>query len=492
MIKEIQREINAIVSRLQLSMDSFIEDHQVFFFRGKNTFNKLDGRKLLSHLSLFNSSIEVILRYLTTIKITGNSTEEEQQQFIEWLSEHEGIEIQLSIVINKNDFLKHMFNNRNDQNIDYKLYVKPTYLLSSINYDDLERNIFSTYKHTIIFVPFLDFSIINNKFVTVIGNEGVIQDYDINQFADVEKQIKEKVKTHKLYCNSRVQWDKITPEHFYFPQQDFIDDYGILKALNMMAIKSSLHFIANVSDEKEFLIRGYKNIRIENSFDSLLDTEQSLYNSATKLFNLYNSIYEIQTQDKLLITRNVLTIYLQSESNIADLIKQFDEIFASIESNLDNYVKDKVKSFFDKKKDLEKYVRDTSEGISKQIATVSDNLSKSWLTLIGAIIAGVITYSTRGSSPILVWFFLLFGFTTFVVLGFSIKLAEKEKELSKATFDHFNSLLDSITEEEKVKIIGNVVDSKLELLSVVIEKLTVFRWCTLYICLVLTILFKLI
>ncbi|MGG3493152.1 hypothetical protein ABES19_25520, partial [Brevibacillus choshinensis] len=372
-----------------------------------------------------------------------------------------------------------------------KLYINPKSFLSTINYEELEKNLFPTYKHTVILVPFLDISILKNEFVTLVGNTGIIPN-NANQFTEVEKQIKEKVNTQKLYCNSRLHWDKITPEHFYFPNQDIIDDYGIINTLNTMVIKSSLHFIANVSDESEFLIRGYKNIRIENTLDSLLEIDQISFESATKFYNLYSTIYGIQTQDKLLITRNVFTIYLQSECNIADIIKQFDEIFTSIEANLDNYVKDKVKSFFDKKKDLEKYVRDTSDGISKQIATVSDNLSKSWLTLIGAVIAGIITYSTRGSSIILVWFFLLFGFTTFVVLGFSIKLAEKEKVLSKATFDHFNSLLDSITEEEKVKIIGNVVDLKLELLSDVIEKLTIFRWCTLYISLVLTILFKLI
>lgn len=470
MIQDIQRAVESILRSFGLPLDIFTEEADVFYKNAlKCTLNEFDYEDFLQSIALFGENITVTLRAPELREIKGVSSEEEKRDFIAWLQQRLGNEISLSIRINKTAYLKDVIDPHFIENNNLLLYLNTNAVVSSINYNKIEDNLIRDNRCTVIICPFWDIEILENKYISFLGNKYKDDIVNLNLESNIIKnQVTERTRLQKLYCNSRIQWNNILPDHLYFKEQRFNDTTGILKVANLFVVKMCLHFIANVSDKDEFLFRGYKELAIKND---IRDSNQVSLEMVGDLFRIYDSIYSVQTQDKILIARNVITIYLTEEDTIDSVLHNLEKITNAFESNVDSYVKDKVKSFFDKKKDLEKYVRDTSEAFSKQIASVSDNLYKSWLALVGAILGGVVTYSAKASPLILGIFFILFALLSGAILGYQLWIANKEKLLLRNSFDHFIKLVDSINEDEKNKITGKVVDDKENLLKVMIKGL---------------------
>lgn len=470
MIKDIKSKISTILHLFQLSLEEFSEDKDNFYISKDCVLKEIDTTKLLESCSYFKGSIKITMRNLDTVYIKGDSLHEELTEFETWIGQNIGNDIVLTISLAKNDFLDEEFKSYN--NLNACIYFKLITFKLSLTYEKIKTDLLINSNHTMVILPFYEFTQVSNKFLTILGIDGNPLMLTINENnLEIELEIKDKTQKQKLYCNMGNVFEDIIPDYFYFENQPVVDIHGIFSSINHLLFLLCIHYIANLSNKESFYIHGYKNVHIDaKEFDSKINNED-----AALAYQLYDSIYDVQTQDKLLITRNVISIHLPNESKLNEFILLLPELFSSVTSNFDSYIKDKIKSFFDKKKDLEKYVRDTSEAISKQIASASDNLNKSWLTLAGAVLAGIITYTTRGNSLLLIFFVAAFGIISYVTLRHSIWIAKEEKTLLLASYQHFLSLVDVINEDEIKEITGDIVKDKFNLLDKTIKKMDLFK-----------------
>ncbi|PKG23918.1 hypothetical protein [Niallia nealsonii] len=477
MLDSINKNINDMLDILNLSLNSFNEDMDIFSFYSPNyNLNYLNVRELRNICLELANSLTISFRSLDLRQITATCTDENLQDIEQWIEANKNKNnIQLTVKFSKKEFLKDMLTKiTNQANKNIVFFLKLDEFKNSISYEKIKKSLIINDGYTFVLLPFYNITLYKNNFISIIGN---LYKDDLFKFLNetVEIVTQERIlsitKKQKLYCNMGSLMDGILPDHLFFKELPIKDVTGIANHLNYYTMLLCLHYIANISAKEEFFIHGYKNIHLSEE-----NTKNITNETVDLIFQLYDTIYNVHTQDKLLVTRNVLSIHLSSESTISEFIELVPELFASVNANFDSYVQDKVKSFFDKKKDLEKYIRDTSESISKQITAASDNLNKSWLTLAGALIAGIITYSSRGNIFILIFFFIIFGILSVATLKYSVWIAEKEKESLSSSYNHFINLVDGISTEEKEKIIGTIVTDKFGLLDSTIKKMKKYTW----------------
>ena len=475
MIKRIQRAVEEIITIFQLSLDYFSENLNMFYLtQYEYTIVELDIDKMFRSLNVFGGNIEVVLRDLTAQSLKGTSSTEEVEDFNDWVIANKGYKVQLSITLKKIEFI----NENLKCSCNCFLYINPQKFKDLISYVLLEDKLITDYKHTVILFPMWDMSCLTNEYLSLVGSSygGLIQQLILNDSEnDISTTVKKKMYLQKLNCNMGNAWERMLPEHLYFPNS-IQDPFGLLEKCNYFVFLMCLHFISNISTKDEFSIHGYKNIRIKVCPEAMTSISNE---SVALIFSIYENIYSSQssqTLDKLLIVRNVMSVHLPDECDIKVLANSLSEIFSSVSANYDSYVQDKIKSFFEKKKDLEKYVRDTSEAVSKQISSVSDNLTKSWFALMGALVASVIIHSSRYSLLIFGLFLSFYGIVSYITLRHSVYIANKEKEFLEISFKHFISLVDGVNEEQKGKIVGGIIESKINLLNETMSILSEFGY----------------
>lgn len=466
MLKEIKHAISGILELFSISTNDFEEKRDFFqFFNGEFKLLSFDISLLFKHIEILGNSIEIKMQALDKIIVNSFSNKDE---VIKLITQNLEQEIQIFITIYKDKLIKKYFGDYQDTS-KICMYIKPTTFISNLDLNKIEKEIFNQYTSQIVMLPLCDIDIISNEFLILIGNN--CKHFDLKKNCIYTKKAQEyseeKIKLLNLYCNTERFPKNITPKHLYYPNQ--IKNNGnhlILKELNKQFIKLILYFICNLTHKDYFLIRGYKEVKIVNNLyqNSSINLEQLKF-----LYNMYDSIYTMQTQDKILIARNVMTIYLEEDSNINELLAQINKIHLAYESSTESYIKDKVKNFFDKKKDLEKYVRDTSESISKQISNISDNIMKAWLSFTAAILGASVTYFAKADLLLISIFFLVFSILNYLILKYQIKVAKEEQQLTKDSYNHFLRNVDVINDERKREVTGDIVEKKHILLNSVIR-----------------------
>lgn len=485
MLVNIQRAVEKIINSFSLSLDLFTEQAEKIFKNAVkiNLNDFIEWPPFFEALVYLGSAVNITLRANTIFRISGDFNSQNKIDFEEWIQQFRNREIQISITIDKSEIVHKFFGKKFSSQM--KIFFKPNYLLSALQLNNIENCIFNNEKFQIILAPFWNIESISNDYLMILGGKFVNTTPIPNYICDnqnLKSNHTNSSKLFKFYCNSRITLDRLTPDHVYFINQNNLNDhYGIMKELNVLVFKLVFHFIANISDEEQFILRGEREVRIKND----LSKKDIPFQEVNTFFNIYYSIYSVQTQDKILIARNVLTLYLEDDCFLDSVIINMSKIFRAFDSNVDSYVKDKVKSFFEKKKDLEKYVRDTSEILSKQISSVSDNMMKNWLGLIGAILGGAVTYLAK-TNPILIFsFFMLFGILNFLILLSQIRIVKNERILILNSFVHFLKHVDGINDERKKELVGSIIEDKNKLLGKVIN----WFWTSMIITTVLSIIF---
>lgn len=472
MIKDIKENLENVFSHFNLSLQDFDEDLEMFNLSvNEYNINGIDGEKVFNYCEFFGSSFEINMRAFDYIKLSGNATLDEKVEFIEWIKKNSKESITLTIKFNKKVFLSVFF----EQGDNIVLYLKPNAFKETISYNNIRTQLIINRNYTIALLPFVEFKSVENDFLKLVGsqfNENLLADIEKNfDTYEKEKYLNERIQKQKLYCNMGNLFEGILPDHLFFKERPNKDPHNIFSSFDYLTTMLCLHFLANISKKADFVFHGYKNIRLNNIDQHIRVT----HNQVNQTFQLYDTIYEVQTQDKLLIARNVISIHLPSESRVIDFVSLLQELLSSLNANFDSYVQEKIKYFFDKKKDLENYIRDTCETISQQIAVASSNLNKSWLTLAGALIAGFITYSVRGDITILVLFFFIFGLLSILTLKHSIWIAKEEKKAIENAYHHFIGIVDGINKEEIDKVTGDLVEKRFKLLDDTIDKMKRFN-----------------
>ncbi|EMF0504330.1 hypothetical protein IBQ18_002763, partial [Enterococcus hirae] len=129
-----------------------------------------------------------------------------------------------------------------------------------------------------------------------------------------------------------------------------IDGSTDLSLLNNEALLCFFSIISNsiVSEEDIFIIRGYKTVSLTiDKNDKISNNSCQIIGDMTKFI-----IDEQRSQDKLILLRNTLTLYMNTEESVDGLESKFKDIKKSMDFNFNLYIQDKVKLFLDQKNKL--------------------------------------------------------------------------------------------------------------------------------------------
>jgi hypothetical protein len=198
-------------------------------------------------------------------------------------------------------------------------------------------------------------SFINDNFDLTIGTE-----YEQEKAFTLSKQ-----------CNFRnYSQYAFSPDFFYIKDEktqsiltDFIDSISLVYCL--IYIFDSTEIAKN---KIELSISGFKTIKYILDFKAI---DKSLLNH---YYTIYKWIYTEtnNTEDKIGISRNILTSYLKEGS-----IKINDSVFNSILSSNQIYVKGNISKYFEVKNKIVQQIEQTINDVNKSLDTFLTNFQKS-------------------------------------------------------------------------------------------------------------------
>lgn len=321
-----------------------------------------------------------------------------------------------------------------------------------------------------------NYRIQNGKFTTVLKRVNHTKPMHIylpieetfqNQFVKIipYKEIESHVgkpfdaKTLKELTRAVENREELTRVESWFPLPHFFavetKDNQLNKLLNKNLFFVSLMHIANKYKDNKFIIRGQKNLEL-NYNESFMPENASIIYSIFKF-----SFSEEQTQDKLEITRNIITIYLHEET-IEQLDKQLYKMKQTIERHFSMYVQDKIKKFFDNTKDAidlaHKYALEAREAADK----IATNINTTILALITAVFSGIVILS-RGNFLFLVialglhivYFIMSYSFNR----HFALKKEIDINYIYDLTSENFSNITPDEKEEIKEKYVTPAINS---------------------------------
>ena len=134
--------------------------------------------------------------------------------------------------------------------------------------------------------------------------------------------------------------------------------------------------------------------------------------------------------DKILIIRNVLTVYFSNDTQIHSICERLDEIISTIEYNFELYVQEKVQVFLDQAVD-----------VSKNIANLTSQLISSMRTLLVSLLGTVFisfvsSIGNQVNHPLLL--FSIISYTLyFLGLLYTTLNSRKEIDINKNIFENY-------------------------------------------------------
>ncbi|MEK0314589.1 hypothetical protein [Cohnella sp. 56] len=250
------------------------------------------------------------------------------------------------------------------------------------------------------------------------------------------RQIKIREETSRLPVGLPV------PHFFYFQN---IDEKLKLWHESNLFYSSLLHLSNKIVDRK-ITIRGHKNteIELENNFAPT---------NASILYNIYRFSHEEKHySDKIEISRNILTLYLNSDETVKKIDELLPKISKTITSHFSAYIKDSIKKFFSERKDVIKEAHKFASDLRGEADKLQTYINTSLIGIITAVFSGALGLS-RGER----WF-LLVAFA-FHCIYFAISYFINSNYIRKKS-DDIIKLYDDYTSEFVVLDDKEVADIK--------------------------------
>ncbi|MGF2054293.1 hypothetical protein [Vagococcus fluvialis] len=215
-----------------------------------------------------------------------------------------------------------------------------------------------------------------------------------------------------------------------------------LNELDLLKLKSFLGVVCNKKiGENSFVIRGHKTVLIK------VDDGEVGRKVSKNISDLFEFILDRDKhQDKLIILRNTMTIFLNEKSFTNDIVLQIKEILKSVNYNFDLYVQDKVRLFLEQKnKLLQEFITTARkiEELTNQMITQSRGVA---ISLLGTIFISVLSNVKSAVSISLINVILLSYGAYFLLNAFLVLKQKKQKD----------NLVESLKRyTEKLGVIGN-------------------------------------
>ncbi|MGC1472954.1 MAG: hypothetical protein WA775_10205 [Psychroserpens sp.] len=171
-------------------------------------------------------------------------------------------------------------------------------------------------------------------------------------------------------CNFRNQAQfPFSPDFFYIKEKapNYLD-----KFFSKISFIFTLVYIFNSSEitknEIKLYLYGSKSINFLLNFH---DIDLGLFNH---YYRIYNWIYSVESQveDKIGLSRNILTSYLKENS-----LKIDNSVFDSILSSNKLYIKDNISKYFEVRGKIIEKIEQTVQDVNKSISSFVNNFQKS-------------------------------------------------------------------------------------------------------------------
>ncbi|MFB9280099.1 hypothetical protein [Cohnella cellulosilytica] len=221
-----------------------------------------------------------------------------------------------------------------------------------------------------------------------------LESFTIHNASDLSDPIKEEgarlIKIREE--TSRLLTAVPIPHFFYF--QNIDEELKMWHESNLF-YSSFLHLSNKIVDRK-ITIRGHKNteIELENNFFPV---------NASILYSIFKFSYEEKHySDKIEISRNILTLYLNSNETVKKIDELLPKIYKTITSHFSAYIKDSIKKFFSERKDVIKEAHKFASDLRGEADKLQTYINTSLIGIITAVFSGALGLS-RGER----WFLLV-------------------------------------------------------------------------------------
>lgn len=190
-------------------------------------------------------------------------------------------------------------------------------------------------------------------------------------------------------------------------------------------------------DTNRVLIKGYKNIYFEKNLIEGIDGE--IKEGVIFTFKLLTFLIdEDKFYDKLLIIRNNITLYLNTNSSIKDYLEKAKEIYKTVTHNFDLYIQNEIKVFLEQKNALLHEFISVSKQLGEIINDLTAQLRNVGASLLGTFFIGLVSdFNTEFSIPGIN--LILLSYSIFFIINFGITFSHSKQ------FKNTKSLLENYT-----------------------------------------------
>lgn len=141
--------------------------------------------------------------------------------------------------------------------------------------------------------------------------------------------------------------------------------------------------------------------------------------------------------DKILIIRNVLTVYFSNDTRLSSVCDRLDEIISTIEYNFELYVQEKIQIFLDQKNKLISEAVDVSKNIAKLTFQLISSMRTLLISLLGTVfISFVSALGDQLNKPLLLFSIISYALY-FVGLLYTTLNSSREVTINKNILENY-------------------------------------------------------
>ncbi|MDG0872489.1 hypothetical protein L5D93_08245 [Paenibacillus thiaminolyticus] len=229
-----------------------------------------------------------------------------------------------------------------------------------------------------------------------------------------------------------------------------------------MFIACLIYLSNKIVNSTSILIRGNKNAEIILS-DEIVANESLLY-------KVYRFSYEEKHyNDKIEITRNIITLYIDT----VESLEKFDELLPRIEKTITNhfsaYIQDSIKRFFNDRKEVIKEAHKYATELKSEVDKLLVYINTSLIGVITAIFSGALGLS-KGERWYLIVAFVLHIIVFYVSYKFNKEHIENRTREITTLYDKYTSIFVVIAQDDINEIKRIYIDPAVMNVNLYLEK----------------------
>jgi hypothetical protein len=423
----------------------------------------------------FNNSLRFHITNVKTQSVTIIEKDNPSMDDFEWMFGTDSLIAELKVLINKkklNEELKLTFFGTKLAEVNIFTFFNENLANAffSSTPRSIENKLFSgKFKKFVFYIPYLKCPSSRNKFSLLIGNTLDFTAKETKNWLieniDIDKEIVKLNENRNMHCNwgestyilhASMLWYEKAYQHE--PSQN-----TLLQLTIIPFIKLFFSSVFNYSNHNKYKLIGHRTIELD--FKDL-DIGPISMGSLRTMNSLHDFIYTSHVQDKLSLTRHIISMNVSIEDKINKLVSNLPYTYNSIQDSFNVYIGEKIDKFFDKKLELEKHARETAKDISDEITSSINLISRNLLTLIGIALIGFVSRMVKNEDSIMVAAtYLYISYVILTTILFSYFSINK-KNHAYDNFEHYLTLNTYVDLRTKNKFKDEIVEKRASLFTI--------------------------